>query len=450
MTRPGTALANPTRGFFVDMLVRDISVDAAILDLIDNAFDAARSCATDDSNLADFRVDLNIAADRFSIVDNCGGIPVQIAENYAFRFGRPSEYDPKTKVGQFGIGLKRAVFRLGNHFAVESSTQDEQFIVDVDVNQWRAQTDSDWIFDMAIDDAPADEIGTKVEVTQLHDNVARLFGQDRYIADMLSEIVDRYEHALDAGLEVVVNGMPASVRLHQVLQSSVVKPEKKTVRLEDKGRPVTLELVAGIGPERMPMRESGWYIYCNGRLVVKADRTGLTGWGVGEVGGNSGTPAWHPQYARFRGFVFFISDYPEALPWTTTKTELDSTAPIYVRARQYMQDSIAGYAHFTNELVAEREAYQQSDGTAPQVIGTAVSSARLVKLGNLRDSRFTVPKRRRAKGQDVGGRSRDVTNIQYKVEREKVERLKEALDLNTNAQVGRRSFDRMYQQEVGS
>lgn len=35
-----TADASATRSFFVDMLIRDISVEGAVLDLIDNAVDA--------------------------------------------------------------------------------------------------------------------------------------------------------------------------------------------------------------------------------------------------------------------------------------------------------------------------------------------------------------------------------------------------------------------------
>ena len=37
MTTHSEAIASATKSFFVDMLVRDIGVDGAILDLIDNA-----------------------------------------------------------------------------------------------------------------------------------------------------------------------------------------------------------------------------------------------------------------------------------------------------------------------------------------------------------------------------------------------------------------------------
>ena len=36
--------ANPTREFFVNMLVRDILLKQAIIELIDNSIDGARAC----------------------------------------------------------------------------------------------------------------------------------------------------------------------------------------------------------------------------------------------------------------------------------------------------------------------------------------------------------------------------------------------------------------------
>src|SRR5580692_4252845 len=112
--------ASPTRWFFVDMLTRDISLQDCILDLIDNCLDGARrsmdggTAKTLPANAyEDYSCSVTLSRARFEIKDNCGGIPIDIAEKYAFRFGRdPKAPKDKYGVGIYGIGMKRAIFKI--------------------------------------------------------------------------------------------------------------------------------------------------------------------------------------------------------------------------------------------------------------------------------------------------------------------------------------------------
>jgi Histidine kinase-, DNA gyrase B-, and HSP90-like ATPase len=83
--------AEPTKTFFVDMLTRDIPLEQAILDLIDNCVDGAKAMANGDEKPFDGRIiTLSFDADQFKITDNCGGFSRDAAINYAFKFGRPA------------------------------------------------------------------------------------------------------------------------------------------------------------------------------------------------------------------------------------------------------------------------------------------------------------------------------------------------------------------------
>ena len=62
---------------------------------------------------------------------------------------------------------------------------------------------------------------------------------------------------------------------------------------------------------------SGWYVVCNGRIVLAADKTSITGWGT------EAWPQWHPQYTGFMGIIFFSSRRADVLPLTTTKRSVD-------------------------------------------------------------------------------------------------------------------------------
>ena len=128
------AKAHPTKAFFVRMLTRDISAEDCILDLIDNSIDAAWAAthATPKTlevgrKLAKYKIQLTINKDHFVVSDNCGGISLDDAANYAFTFGRDSlEGRTDYSVGVYGIGMKRAIFKLGTNILVRSTFRGEQ------------------------------------------------------------------------------------------------------------------------------------------------------------------------------------------------------------------------------------------------------------------------------------------------------------------------------------
>ena len=79
--------AEPTKALFIDMLTRDIALIPSIIDLADNSTDGARNLRGERS-YEGLWVRLNISKNKFQVSDNCGGIPVEVARKYAFRFGR--------------------------------------------------------------------------------------------------------------------------------------------------------------------------------------------------------------------------------------------------------------------------------------------------------------------------------------------------------------------------
>ncbi len=445
MTTRSTADASATRGFFVDMLVRDIGIDGAILDLIDNAVDAAYAHRTPGGGLDDFYINVILDRDHFKISDNCRGIDIDTARHYAFRFGRAPGFNPTTRIGEFGIGMKRAVFRLGRNFEVDSSTTHTRFVVGLDVGQWREQ-EGDWTFPMEIIDTPADEAGTTVEVKNLHEGVSESFADDGYVRRMLHDVADRHGEAIKAGLTISLNMEPADQRIHKLLVGGGIRPENQSAVLLSGDQSVNLRIIAGIGLKRRSVAESGWYVYCNGRLVLKADRTGLTGWGTAGLDGPD-VPAWHPQYARFRGFVFFASDSPAALPWTTTKTEIDASSDVYRNALGKMRSVLRQFATFTNELVIERHQFEESDGKMQQAVRTALMMAQPTPVSDVPIGRFRVPERSRDTLRTIQARPR-TTSIQFPADISRVNELKKALHLTTNRQIGEEAFERLYADEI--
>jgi hypothetical protein len=103
--------------------------------------------------------------------------------------------------------------------------------------------------------------------------------------------------------------------------------------IEETKNNVKFKVIAGLGEVGNPSA-SGWYIYCNDRLVLEADKTEITGWGTPAI------PKWHIDYAMFRGIVFFDSPDTINLPLTTTKKGIDATSEIYKSVLPYMKEAL--------------------------------------------------------------------------------------------------------------
>ncbi|ELX1483929.1 ATP-binding protein, partial [Escherichia coli] len=178
--------AFPAKRFFVEMLTRDIELQDAILDLLDNCLDGAlRSISSSNEEINEenkyhgFYSKINFNEDGFTIEDNCGGISGSLATSYAFRMGRPNERDIDNipTIGVYGIGMKRAIFKLGTSSQVLSKTKDEEFKVTISP-EWLSN-DKNWKLDLERGNVDLKTTGVKIIVNDLRDDVKNHFKVDR-------------------------------------------------------------------------------------------------------------------------------------------------------------------------------------------------------------------------------------------------------------------------------
>jgi hypothetical protein len=382
--------ASPTKEFFIYMLTRDIPLTRAILDLVDNSVDGARRMrANGDFNDLWVRVELD--TNQFKIADNCGGIPVDIARNYAFRFGRPKDA-PLTpgSVGQFGVGMKRTFFKLGRHFTVHSVTSSSVFDMDIDVDQWKATGEpgkaDEWHFEFRtveenLTNVPVTEIGTSIEINNLYDSVAENFALDKFETRLRQEMSLAHALSMDRGLAITVNQIPLRHEPQSLFVSDKLKPAyvEKTYTHEvlngQHGPPVKVKLFAGVAERKL--HEGGWYVFCNGRLVIRADQTATTIWGE-----THGMRQYHPDFAFFRGYAYFDSDDSALLPWTTTKTGVDVDSAVYKNVQQEMIEISKPVLTFLSNLAKETAAFESGD-SVDRILDQAIQSAEAKRTDSL-------------------------------------------------------------------
>lgn len=439
MADKNTIDASPTKEFFIDMLIRDIPLSRAIIDLVDNSVDGARRLRRN-SRFDQLWVRIEITNKLFRIIDNCGGIEVDVAKEYAFRFGRDGKRSTSPRsVGQFGVGMKRTIFKLGTKFRVESKTKTSHFVVAVNVNEWKKLKGWEYEFQELETNVkiPDDQIGTSIEVSNLHEAVAMDFGLNNFISRLKHEIEEAHIESINNGLSITINTVPLKIEPLDILSSTELRPAVKELTYKVKGKgDVAVKIYAGVGSSDPSL--AGWYVFCNGRMLVGADRSRLVGWDTTE---EVTIPKYHNQFARFRGYVYFDSDDTSALPWNTTKTGVDAETPIYRAVFLEMQTLMRPVIDFLNQLDAEKNDPDKNDTP----LEDSLEDAEMLPLDKLSSSNtaktFKTPKPVQSKGPRF-------SIIQFRKPRELVERVRKHLKVTSNREIGEKTFDFYVSEEV--
>jgi len=424
---------SPTKELFISMLIRDISLTDAISDLVDNCIDGA--IRLDRSNKFNgLKVDISISEKHFSIKDNCGGIDKKDAQEYAFRFGRPSDVDPiNYSVGQFGIGMKRALFKMGNNFEIKSISKNNSFTVKIDVKKWRSDPDK-WDFEFEnVNDNKSKIIGcgTEITITSLKEDVAERFKQPNFVSELLQKL--ELQHLINISKGFTININKHALKANQL---RLLNSEKFTTAYSEKNYKIynnmNVRIYSGISEAESTL--GGWYIFCNNRLIKGPEQSEVTGWG-------DGLPKYHIQYNRFRGFVFFKAKQPVVLPWNTSKNGLDIDSPIFQSVRQDMINLAKPVITFLNKVHTESVNHSR-DEMHEEYLEKEMESANLKNYEKVKTGQcFIAPER---KGERI---KRNEVTIQYRKPKGKVNELKEILKVSSAADVGEKTFDYTYKRE---
>ncbi len=434
-----TVNAHPTKRLVAYVLTKDIQLDDAVLDLVDNSIDGARRSGK--KKLQGFEVKVTLSKDAFCIEDNCGGIPYDVARDYAFRFGRPEEYapldGPSELIGNFGVGMKRALLKMGRNIHIVSRTQNRTFEIVIDVESWLAD-DNNWTFDFSkVEDKvlPQKQTGTTITVTNLYEGVAERFSLSEFVGKVKSAAQEKQVLALMDGLTITVGEETLYPTEMKLFASKKIQPYHKRLEFPAEGKEtVFADLHAGI--DESDNDRAGWYVICNGRTVLFADQSSVTGWG--NKSDSDRVPNYHHQYARFRGYLNFRSKDTAQLPWNTTKTGVDPEHPIYRRCLLEMLMAMRQVFAFLNAVDRESD-------VADQPLSRELANLKSVPLGKIKPSaKFEWPAT-----SSKGPKVEKLRWIRYQRPIDKVQRAMETLGVGHAEDVGGTTFDIWYELNIG-
>lgn len=437
--------ASPQKGFFINMITKDISLLECILDLLDNSVDGANNHIIKTNKEVQkgncyegYSADIEFSEAGFKITDNCGGIPFSRAEHYVFNFGRSHNAPalPGQSIGFYGIGMKRAMFKIGKKINIDSSTEENGFTVDIDVNNWETQEDGKWHFDL-VKHVPATTPVTKISITKPTPEAVVELGDPEFVSNLIEEIKRDYSLILKKGFKIKVNEVDVVPLEFYVLEGGEFAPVYIERDLKaPTGGIVKFQIHAGLWrapePDETDSQDDvdpGWYVICNDRIILAGDKTYRTGWNEDTV------PKWHSQYKPFIGFAVFLSTDPSLLPWNTTKRGIDLNSEVYRQALVFMGEVTKQGTDYTNKRKLDPETAKKFESQATMVpVFAAKAENMAIKYPSVTKAEPPVK----------------MATISYRVPNSELQKVKATMGniLMSNKDVGEETFNYYVEKEV--
>lgn len=187
--------------------------------------------------------------------------------------------------------------------------------------------------------------GVHIRIENLHDDIKYYLSSYTNIDNLRNKIERSYNYdELQGLINIFINGTLVNLIPEKLLYSNIISPgiTKKSYTN------INYTIITGMG-EPDP-KAAGWNIICNNRFIVNSDRTELTGWNssynpekeeeIDEIVESAKIPAYHNDFARFRGYVIFEAVDSKYLPFNTTKDGIDENNKIFIQAKNDMMSQM--------------------------------------------------------------------------------------------------------------
>lgn len=347
------------------ILVRDIDCKESLLDLIDNSIDSARSAILSGGGEVDARgmpvsysgYEINVGIDKkkeaIYIEDTCSGIELSAMRDRFLVIGEES--NAPFAIGHFGVGLKRALLKLGRTYRIETSYINETYLIECTAQDLTESSRK--VFAKHIESKQPSSY-TQIRILDVSDEAMReIFRSNIWEHNVSKEIGMRYSIFIKKGLVIKYKNVPIKAYCPGLREYKSIKLQEDDIG--DVPHGIKVHIRAGLhenykfkgeGEENTAKEnekitgEYGWYYVCNDRVIKIACKDSKFGW----------AGKWHPEYYGFVGWVYFTGNVKD-LPWNTKKTDIDPDSDVFSAIKGYLQNYASKYRTHNRTLKKKLE-----------------------------------------------------------------------------------------------
>ena len=361
MVEKNLADTRPTKEYLVHGLTQDVSVEECIFDLIDNSIDAFPEHSDEIvSEYNGYTINLILQKNLFLISDHGKGIDKIFLQKDTLRFGTKTDHHT-TSIGFYGIGLNRAIFKLGKKINITTETNLERSIINLDVAKFLKDNDN-WSLPIYSEQLKGKN-GTFIKIEDLNSEISDCFTNPEWVNSFCNQISIRYSEFLKKNLKIKVNEKEITPHLVSIRTNSGFKTLKK--EFTHKGIKVIISLGQSAehfftyeksynSEKNATPQECGWFVYCNDRAVKLFDWTPDTGWHT----------KFHSEHTGFIGKAYFIGTAGK-LPWNTSKTDIDLNNETYKKSLETMKRFSEEWRKHTNKVL--KKGYRPETEESPLI-----------------------------------------------------------------------------------
>ncbi len=332
--------------YLQNALTKDITTLECVFDLVDNAIDSARNAMLRHTEIAvdryglprsykGYTVSVHFGSGWIAILDNGLGIDEDTLAHRTLRPGVESSH--RFAIGRFGLGLKRALMKLGKKYFLSTDTGEQAY---------RLMFQRDQLGGGSSNNLFAQRFPTKrrsrtlVYIGELDSMVSHETSISSWKATAVKELSRRYGLFVHKGLCIFVNGQKVPPFGPGIRSGGPVIHQTDSESIDG----INIFVDAGMHESYRISNEPdydkkingaltdqyGWYFVCNDRIVEVASHERQLGWAA----------TWHQEYYGFVGWVRFVSEDVSAnadLPWDTKKTSINPQSPAFLKIANSLQ-----------------------------------------------------------------------------------------------------------------
>lgn len=251
----------PLKEFFFHTLTLDITPEEAILELIDTFIEWYLYYKNNGQIKDSGNIKVQITNEKFIIESDYPGPPKDTISEF-LTFGKGININTN-KIGAYGIGTKRAIFKLGEDILFESDDCNEYFSIHIEKDWFK--NDENWEILLKTNKSK-NKLLDKIIISNLFNNISIEFENPKFLSDLKEKIKITYSYFLRNFINIKVNEskiQPFEFELS--FEKGKIEPFYKEF-IEDS---IKVKILAGI--KKYKSEASGWYFFCNNRLIMKND-----------------------------------------------------------------------------------------------------------------------------------------------------------------------------------